>query len=171
MEAFDFAELLSLILRFSIFRRLRSEAANSSQQSASEPACAAWTSAAPRASGPAPNTSPSLSPRLSHGKPKGSAAPRGTPAASASGSAHEPASQAPHSRMKHHACQMHRSWPRSRDIRRATDTTSSLTPAGEAGASLWTCDPPRFWTFLHSLYARARRRPCVPMFGFSRQGR
>jgi hypothetical protein len=30
---------------------------------------------------------------------------------------------------------------------------------------------PRNWTFLDSLYARARRRPCVTMFGFSRQGR
>jgi hypothetical protein len=32
-------------------------------------------------------------------------------------------------------------------------------------------DEPRFWTILLSLYARARRRPCVTMFGFSRQGR
>jgi hypothetical protein len=29
----------------------------------------------------------------------------------------------------------------------------------------------RFWTILNSIYARARRRPCVTMFGFSRQGR
>ena len=28
---------------------------------------------------------------------------------------------------------------------------------------------PRFWTILNSIYARARRRPCVIMFGFSRQ--
>jgi hypothetical protein len=28
-----------------------------------------------------------------------------------------------------------------------------------------------FWTILDSIYARARRRPCVTMFGFSRQGR
>ena len=31
--------------------------------------------------------------------------------------------------------------------------------------------PPRFRTFSDSLYARARRRPSVTMFGFSRQGR
>ena len=30
---------------------------------------------------------------------------------------------------------------------------------------------PRFWTILDSIYARARRRPCVTMFGFLRQGR
>jgi hypothetical protein len=30
---------------------------------------------------------------------------------------------------------------------------------------------PRFWTFLHSLYARARRRPGATKFGFSRQER
>jgi hypothetical protein len=29
----------------------------------------------------------------------------------------------------------------------------------------------QFWTILNSIYARARRRPCVTMFGFSRQGR
>jgi hypothetical protein len=43
--------------------------------------------------------SPEDSPRLSHGKPKGSAAPRGTPAASGRGSAREPAPQPPYSRM------------------------------------------------------------------------
>ena len=35
----------------------------------------------------------------------------------------------------------------------------------------WVCGQPRFWTILNSIYARARRRPCVTMFGFSRQGR
>ena len=29
----------------------------------------------------------------------------------------------------------------------------------------------RIWTILNSIYARARRRPGVTMFGFSRQGR
>ena len=45
-----------------------------------------------------------------------------------------------------------------------------LFPGATTVALLVALDQ-RFWTILDSIYARARRRPCVTMFGFSRQGR
>jgi hypothetical protein len=44
---------------------------------------------------------------------------------------------------------------RARDVQVSIDGDFGSEPSGE----------PRFWTILNSIYARARRRPCVTMFG------